>query len=307
MTRTTHLRIVLERWLDPPIRIRARRASPYASSFPVEELDVETGAGERLALVWKDVGPETLMADAWRARHGTPPDPTREPRAYDLLERADVGAPCRYAVLRRPGRTWLFLERVEGTRLDHAADLDAWRVVARWLAQAHGRLAARAGESAWPPRWRAPELDELLAAAPDDDRRRRVAALAAPLEGARARLAELAPAVIHGELYPANVLIADGGRVCALDWETIARGPALLDLAMLSAGVWSEPGETIAEAYRAALPDPPTAGELLADLDACRLLVAAGWLTAPADWTPPREQTRDWLADAELVAERLRA
>jgi Ser/Thr protein kinase RdoA (MazF antagonist) len=310
------LRALAQR-LPPPVRVRARRASPYASSFPLEELDVETGTGERLALVVKELSPDALLPDARRARDGAAPDPQRELCAYDLLERTEIGAPFRYAAVREGGRTWLALERVAGERLDQCGDPDAWAATARWLAGAQARLAARADGASWLPAWqapaaarladaarRAPHLRPTGAPAAARQRERRLAALAEPLARARARAAALPQTVIHGELYPANVLIA-GARVCALDWETIARGPALLDLAALTAGRWDEPGDPLAQAYRAALPDPPPAAELARDLDACRLLVAARWLAAPPSWTPPPEQARDWLADAERVAERL--
>ncbi|MFL5818352.1 MAG: phosphotransferase, partial [Conexibacter sp.] len=149
-------------------------------------------------------------------------------------------------------------------------------------------LLARAAERADPPQ-----------------RVRRIEALAGPQELAAARAGATPPAVIHGELYAANVVIADDNRVCVLDWETVARGPALLDLAALTAGGWDDPVERLAEAYRRALPDPPSSAQLHADLDAARLLTAAHWLAAPARWSPPPEHARDWLADAELVADRV--
>jgi hypothetical protein len=289
--RDAALERALSRSLATPVRVRARRPSPYGSSFPLEELDVETDTGERIALVVKEVTAGALLPDARRARAGTRPDPARELRAYDLLERARIGAPVRRATLHENGRAWLALERVEGDRLDERGDDGAWHAVARWLADAHQRLAALGETAPWLPAWRPPD---------------RLEALAEPLAAAEARVAALPSGVIHGELYPANVLIS-GTRVCAIDWETIARGPALLDLAALTAGRWDEPGEPLAESYRATLPDPPPADALLRDLDACRLLVAARWLTVPPGWTPPREQARDWLADAELVAGRLAA
>jgi len=308
----------LARRLPPPVRVLARRASPYASSFPLEELDVETGTGERLALVVKEISPEALLPDARRARGGTAPDPERERRAYDLLERAELGTPVRHAAAREAGRSWLALERVAGERLDQCGDPRAWEATARWLARAHARLAALSGGADWPPAWQAPGVARFAnaarrasvprpagPAAAAGERERSLAALAEPLALARARVAALPAAVIHGELYPANVLIA-GTRVCALDWETITRGPALLDLAALTAGRWDEPGDPLARAYREALASPaPPADQLARDLDACRLLVAARWLAAPPGWTPPPDQARDWLADAELVAERL--
>jgi hypothetical protein len=49
--------------------------------------------------------------------------------------------------------------------------------------------------------------------------------------------------VIHGEFYASNVLIddgIDGIRVCPVDWERAAIGPALIDLAALTGGNWTE-------------------------------------------------------------------
>jgi len=303
----------LARALPAPVRIRARRASPYASSFPLAELDVETGSGERLTVVWKDLSPDALLPAARAARDGVAGDPARELRAYALLDGAGLDTPRRIAAVEEPGRTWLFLEAVPGARLEHVGDPAAWAATARWLARAHAVLPARVlarareNERQWPPHWQPPDPDTLAAAAPDPQRRRRLAALAPALAAAGARLADVPAGVIHGELYAANVLIGEHGRVCALDWETIARGPALLDLATLTAGAWEQPGDPLAAAYRDALPDPPPAATFHADLAAARLLTAARWLATPASWTPPPEQARDWLADAEAIAGRMTA
>jgi Phosphotransferase enzyme family len=320
----------LARSLPAPVRILARRPSPYASSFPLAELDVEDGDGARRTVMWKDLTPSALLDDARRAR-GADAAPgwagaDSELRAYELLDGAGLGTPRRIAALHEADRAWLFLAAVRGARLEHVGDPAAWEAAARWLARAHAVLAERTAPRAapaapladpatapWPPAWVPPDPAALVAGAADPQRRRRIAALAGPLEAARAWAAAVPSATIHGEFYAANVLIAQdpappthapASRVCALDWETIARGPALLDLAALTAGRWDEPGDPLARAYREALPDPPPAARFAIDLDNARLLVAAGWLAAPAGWSPPPEQARDWLADAELIAAR---
>ncbi|MGN6189542.1 MAG: phosphotransferase [Conexibacter sp.] len=285
--------------LSEPVRVLARRDSPYASSFPLAELDVEAGDGARITVVWKDLTPGAMLPGARAARGAAASaDPARELRAYELLEGAGLGTPRLVASVEEPQRTWLFVEAVRGARLEHTGDAAAWTATAGWLARAHVELTARASDPAWPPPWQPPDLDAAAARDP------RVAALLPSLAAARARLAAAPPAVIHGELYAANVLI-DGERVCAIDWETIARGPALLDLATLTAGAWDDPGEPLAEAYRTALPDPPAPEPFYTDLAAARLLTAARWLAAPAGWRPPPEQARDWLRDAEAIAGRI--
>lgn len=319
MAEDAALAAALEGGLPAPVRILARRASPYASSFPLAELDVEDGDGARATVVWKDLSPSALLPGARRARGGAggwATDPARELRAYELLDGAGLDTPRLVAALHEPARTWLFLEAVRGARLEHVGDPAAWEAAARWAARANAKLASLAAATDWPPPWTTPDPAALLARAAErgdpPQRLRRIEALAGPLQLAAARTAGAPLAVIHGELYAANVVIESSPparppttRVRVLDWETIARGPALLDLAALTAGAWDDPAERLAEAYRRALPDPPPPARLRADLDAARLLAAAHWLAAPVGWRPPPEQARDWLADAELVADRI--
>lgn len=50
-------------------------------------------------------------------------------------------------------------------------------------------------------------------------------------------LANAPRALIHGELYPQNVLINEDGPV-VIDWESAGIGPGVLDLAVLTQGSW---------------------------------------------------------------------
>ncbi len=137
----------------------------------------------------------------------------------------------------------------------------------------------------------------LLARARDALGARLTPALATAAEGAIARLDALAPTLLHGELYPANVLVA-GERIAAVDWEMAALGPGVLDLAALLAG-WQD-GERAAIVAAYGPVDP-------ADLAAAELVLALQWLGWAQGWEAPAEHRRDWLADARAAAERLGA
>ena len=109
------------------------------------------------------------------------------------------------------------------------------------------------------------------------------------------RLLALPRTVIHGELYPSNVLVA-GSRVCPIDWELAAAGPGLVDLAALATGWTGADQGAIIAAY----------GDVDAnDLDSCRLHLAVRWLGWSRTWNAPKAHARDWLAEAVGAAERL--
>ena len=131
----------------------------------------------------------------------------------------------------------------------------------------------------------------------------------APAIGTRLaeRLAALPPTFIHGEFYASNVMIQhDAGRIRVrpVDWEMAGTGPAVLDLAALTAGSWSDAARLrIEDAYIAAV--PPELRPSPEDLDCARPLLAAQWIGWSADWSPPPEHAQDWNAIAVGLIERL--
>jgi len=96
------------------------------------------------------------------------------------------------------------------------------------------------------------------------------------------------------------VLVAPG-RVCALDWETAALGPAVLDVAAVTMGWYGDAREALLTAYE------EEAGAAIdrAALDAAVLQLATGWLARSDQWTPPPEHARDWLAEVQAAGARL--
>jgi len=152
----------------------------------------------------------------------------REVAAYrDSLTQLDLGTPAFAGV----SGDVLLLEWVDGIPLWQSGDVADWEAAARWLARLHTSVIAG-------------PLPEALFRVPAHVLR----------HPAAARLAALPPVPIHGEFYPANVLVSDG-RIRPLDFETFGLGPGVLDLAALTAGDWpgDEP-QRIEAAYLAALP-----------------------------------------------------
>jgi hypothetical protein len=221
------------------------------------------------------------------------------------------------------GADWIVIERVPGVELWQIGEADLWVRVAAHVARLHRQLAVallpghvgrgmarKAGPS---PADRVPLLvhDERLFAT----WRERAAAAGAPpavLDAHRRateRLLAIRPTVLHGELYPSNILVRTVGfrlDVWPVDWELAGIGPAVLDLAALTAGAWAEPQrETMARAYfdAAGLPAGSWDG-VLADLTAARLHLCVQWLGWAPGWNPPAEHAHDWLGEALQLAER---
>jgi Ser/Thr protein kinase RdoA (MazF antagonist) len=257
-----------------------RRPWPYQASLPMEELDL---GGRRLLL--KD-----LSGSRDLPRPPLAPDPRREIAVYrDVLAPLAVdGAPQVAAADERAG--WFVLEFVSGTPLWQIGELETWRAAARWLARLHAQPVP-AGE--WLLHYDETRLEQRIRLAPETER------FAAPVAQ---RLASLPARLIHGDFYPANILVEAPGRIRVVDWETCGLGPAVLDLAALVSGRWSEQErERIVDAYLAACPLRlrPSSDDLLY----ARLLLAAQWIGWHERWRPPAEQRHDWHAElAELSA-----
>ncbi|MGH9135748.1 MAG: phosphotransferase family protein [Acidimicrobiales bacterium] len=258
----------------------------YATSSPLHELEVRFDDGRVETLLLKHLMPGSKPPFLY--------EPRRDIDTYlRILGPAGIGARC-YAA----GDTWQVLEKVPGVELWQIGDLAVWEAVARWLAAFHARFAGEvaavraanphllAYDAGWYRLWF----------------ERAASALPVPFSAYDAvvdALCALPATFVHGELYPSNVLVADGAtdvRVCPVDWEMAASGPGLVDLAALTAG-WDEAERTrLVKAY----------GDVDVDaLDRCRLHLALQWLGWSPGWAPPPEHAHDWRGEALELAERL--
>lgn len=312
------------------VRRLERRAFEYSTSFALEALDVTLDNGDRLELVFKDLGPASLIEEASAIRPHDFYHPLREIGVYQgILAGRGFGTPVCYAAAadERIGRYWLFLERVPGARLCHVGDFAAWEAAARWLARFHASHAddgasrpisdgvplLRYDEAfyrAWPARGRR-HLAGRVDVAPDA--RRALDRITDRYDAVIDRLMQLGPTLIHGEFYGSNILVREAsarlrsGSICPIDWEMAGIGPGLIDLAALTAGGWTAiQREAMASAYRSAMADAgrpaPPLPQLLDSLNWCRLHSAIQWLGWAAHWQPPPDEAHDWAREAVTVA-----
>jgi aminoglycoside phosphotransferase (APT) family kinase protein len=267
-----------------------RRAWPYASSHPIEELRAPGSTLGRL-----------LFKDLSQARGSIRPaftaDPIGEIVAYrDVLAESDVDAPRYIASRVDPGRAWLVVELVTGRPLWQVGDLPVWERAAGWLARLH---ALPLPDCAGLLRYDAEHLRRRIELAVWLPRRRQIA------ERAAERLGELPLSFIHGEFTASNVMVSGRrARIRPVDWETAGIGPGVLDLAALGLGSWSadERGR-IEEAYRAAC--PPDRRPTEEQLDLARLVLAAQWTGWADGWVAPEQHRRDWRGQVSALVERL--
>jgi len=222
-------------------------------------------------------------------------------------------------------RYWLFLERVQSAKLCHIGDFGAWENVARWLGRFHASHAGTMADGKVPAlsftadvcrTWAARAsayLERSVTRAPKQQED--VARLEERYKDTISRLIALPSTLIHGEFYASNILVDESvtdetSRVCPIDWEMVAVGPALIDLAALTSGNWSEDRRmAMTTAYRASLAEfgalVMPVDEMLHALDYCRLHLAMQWLGWAMDWQAPPDQAQDWLSEALALVEKI--
>ena len=311
-----------------PIRDIRRQPSKYRSSFALEEIIVRGADGRSLAVMFKDLGWQSLTVAGQRAKPPLLYDPLREIDVYrGLLAGRSLGTAHCYGAVVDPARQryWIFLEKAPGAELYQYGELEVWKQAARWLSRLHHdeelrRAAESDGIRPRLMRYDAPRFRFWIDRAVEFVARRqgpqvaaRLAAMAVRYDEVARFLASLPAMFLHGEFYASNVLVDTGqrpARVCAVDWELAGIGPAVLDLAALVVGKWTESqrAELIA-AYQAGLPaGHPWAADFAAlshALDYARLHLAVQWLGWSPDWTPPEAHAYDWLAEAVQLGEKL--
>jgi len=301
-----------------------RRTSRYATSFALEDFDVVFDDGRHLQVVFKDLSEGGLLGTARVAKPRFLHDPLREIGTYrGILSREALRTAECYGAVADAGRSWLFLEKVQGRELYQIGELAVWSDVACWLAGMHDRFSERAEQlqrdhayllrydAAFHRRW-FERAQEFIGRAGAEHERRDMARLAAGRETVIEQLAAMPVTLVHGEFYASNVLVggpANGRRVCPVDWETAGVGAGLLDLAALVAGWAPAQQRAIARSYRTALPPrqgwPPDEDAFVTLLDYCQLARNVQWLGWSPQWAPPPEHARDWLGEAVQLAERL--
>ena len=300
-----------------------RRPYRYATSAPLEEIVVVAGGEERGPLILKDLSRDRLLGNAPAAKPGFLYEPRREVETYRrILAPAGIGPRCLAAVAPpSASRSWLLLEKVPGVELWQIGEMGVWEDVARWLGGFHARFADDLDElravnshlleysAAWFRSWRE-RAAAAMEKAPDERGRALLVALQRYEEVVDV-LAQLPRTLVHGELYPSNVLVVRDERppgVHPVDWEMSGIGPGLLDLAALAGGWARRERDLLARAYLNGLCATGGSGweleELRAQLSRCRLHLALQWLGWSPDWRPPPEHAHDWLGEAlELTRE----
>ena len=198
----------------------------------------------------------------WRVEHGSTisalrvfrPEQAetcrREIAAMQAAHEAHVPVPAIHASGTWHDRPALLLSWCPGLPLRDALRRQPWRAPA--LGAAFGRAQARIHHVAPPAEWQDQRADWIGWAGPDDRQ----------LGAALRRLARPAPALLHLDYHPLNVL-ADGRRVTAvLDWANARAG---------------DPRADVARTYTILMVEPHQPGRQPLRLSLVRRLLASSW------------------------------
>lgn len=292
----------------------------YATTHAMTEIDVALADGSSRTLVYKDLATDRRLAQAQGLRPPFLDDASREVHVYRSVLAGKVPGVAQCLASEADDRTgawWLLLERVPGVELWQIGELEVWCDVARWAAALHERPGPadpvvctrlvtydRTFFEHWPRRARQFAKDW------EPTRRRRLGEALESYDQTLDALAGMPRCLVHGELYPSNVLVDRvSGRISAVDWEMAGVGPPLLDLSTLVGGGWSQTERhAIITAYHSSLPPSlrPSSDRLLEDLMHCELHRCIQWLGWAPGWQSPVEHRHDWLETAVSLAQCLR-
>lgn len=219
------------------VTLTGREPNRYASTFPSEVVTCVAGS-RQIALLCKYDAPRD------RGLRGVPAGVRYESAAYGrAVEPSPLTAPRWFGFCedRPEGSAWLVLEFLTGAhRLEKSPERGALSRAAQWIGSFHRFHDLRSRP--------APELNcegpesyrACVGRAVDRCRELRARhpwfrGLAGDCEAVFCERFVRRPTVVHGEYYPANVLVRDGS-VFPVDWERTAVSAGEIDLAALIEG-----------------------------------------------------------------------
>ncbi len=279
---TTGLTSVLSESVSSPcpVTVLHREAHIYQSTFPSEVVTCRLNNGRTVRLFCKYSGEQDcgsyghwggVAYEAEVYRHVLEHSGNSVPRFYGTYD--DVTR----------SRTWLIVEYLDNSLRVHK-EPDALVASARWIGRFHATCEAlskeprmaflgaydreyylgwarRASHFAGPLHQRFPWFDSLC---------RQFDEFVALLLACR-------QTVIHGEFYPANILVKDG-VIYPVDWESAAVGAGEIDLASLTER-WDEDDAGPCElAYRRARWPEDVTADFALRLDAAKAYLSFRWL-----------------------------
>jgi len=280
---------------EAKLRVTARESHVCASSHPLEIVTCSLDDGRSLRLICKY---SELAAPSGREPRGGVPYEAAVYRGLLVPSCASVPALYGTFVDEETGTIGLCLEHVEDcSRLSEGTGQDLVET-ARWLARFHSAfeppgpeldlsfLFAHTREDYLESSRRARELmRSLLRSLPWFEK------LCRGFEEFATLLARAPKTVIHGELYPHNVLLRDGAIV-PIDWESAAVAAGELDLAALTDGWASDAVADCETAYRNTRWRDPEPADFERSLAAARVFWHLRWLGDRDCWTREKDPLR---------------
>src|SRR4051812_48113795 len=261
------------------VEIVDRRSTPDESTYPVEIVTCRFADGTTQELFCKySAG---LSHDVFGHRGGV----GYEASVYEhVLDGSPVRTVGFFGAHRAADGTWLFLENLQGAeRASQSVDPATMPAAAQWAGRFHA-----AHEATSPAILRRYDADyyrgwltrtQSFAVGVLDDLSW-LDELAGHFERVIETLLER-PTIVHGEYYTKN-LLAKGGVMYPVDWESAAAGAGEIDLAMLTEA-W--PADVV-EGCEAAYTEARWPGGAPSDL-ANRLRCARGYVLLPWPRGPP--------------------
>lgn len=275
------------------ITVVGREGNPYESTSPSEVVTCRLPDGDSLRVLCK----YGTRAESRRDDHrsGVP----YEVAVYrHVLAPIGMSTPRFYGSYHDPvdGRLWLVVEYADdGERLSRSSGAYPGVVAAaRWIGRFHALNESRLADPAlaflnvYDRRYFAGWIERAAACTSAVQREYPwLGQIWDRADQALDRLASLPRTVVHGEFYPANVMLRGLG-VCPIDWESAAVAGGELDLVTLVEG-W--PPHLVAEsehAYAAARWADGAPADYRERLDGSRMYWSIRWLGDRPEWAGSR-------------------